>query len=65
VRQVLETAIAREAGSEQFLDRLPKGYLLPRRTKGGRCPRCGGALETLKASGRTSYFCPACQKATV
>ncbi|MGH6914689.1 MAG: zinc-ribbon domain-containing protein [Geminicoccales bacterium] len=25
------------------------------------CPRCGHALATLKAAGRTGYFCPRCQ----
>lgn len=61
MKEVLETAIARRAGSERFLDRLPAGYLLPERHKGGRCPRCGRDLATLKAGGRTAYFCPACQ----
>lgn len=33
----------------------------PPRQKGGRCPRCGGAIATLKFSGRTAYYCPHCQ----
>lgn len=63
VKEVLETAVERGAGSEQFLDRLPSGYLLPQRRKGGRCPRCGGEVATLKVGGRTGYFCPGCQGA--
>lgn len=61
LKEVLRTAIDCGAGAEQFLERLPASYLLPRREKGGRCPRCGEAIATLKASGRTSYFCPRCQ----
>jgi len=63
VRAVLQTAIAMGAGSEQFLDRLPEDFLLRRRQAGGRCPRCGADLTTLKISGRTAYFCPRCQPA--
>jgi formamidopyrimidine-DNA glycosylase len=61
IRAVLETAIERGAGAEQFLERLPEHYLLPHRDKGGKCPRCGAAIATLKSGGRTSYFCPRCQ----
>jgi formamidopyrimidine-DNA glycosylase len=61
IKSVLKTAIACGAGAEQLLERLPDHYLLPEREKGGRCPRCGGAIETLKSGGRTSYFCPRCQ----
>ncbi len=43
---VLETAIAREAGSEQFLEHLPAGYVLPHRERGGHCPSCGEAIAT-------------------
>jgi formamidopyrimidine-DNA glycosylase len=61
IKRVLEIAIARGAGSEQFLDKLPRGYLLRAREKGGRCPRCAAEIAVLKASGRTGYFCPSCQ----
>jgi formamidopyrimidine-DNA glycosylase len=62
IKDVLATAIECSAGAEQFLDRLPKNYLLPQRDRDGRCPRCGQPLATLKASGRTSYYCPRCQR---
>ena len=61
IRTVLKTAIDCGAGAEQFLDRLPDDYLLPHRDKGGKCPRCGQPIVTLKSAGRTSYFCPRCQ----
>lgn len=61
MRKVLNTAIAYGAGSEQFVDRMPEGALLPERKKGGRCPRCGSPLKMLKLGGRTAYCCPQCQ----
>jgi formamidopyrimidine-DNA glycosylase len=61
LRRVLETAVARGAGSEAFLDRLPKGWLLPRRVKDGTCPRCAKPLAIIRSGGRTAYLCPACQ----
>lgn len=60
-RKVLETAIERGAGSEQFAERMPRGSLLPERKKGGHCPRCGASLKIVKVSGRTAYWCPHCQ----
>jgi formamidopyrimidine-DNA glycosylase len=60
-REVLQTAVGCGAGAEQFLERLPKGWLLPQRREGGACPRCRSELATLKAAGRTSYYCPRCQ----
>jgi formamidopyrimidine-DNA glycosylase len=61
MRKVLETAIERRAGSEQFVDRMPKGSLLPERNKGGHCPRCRSVLKIFKIGGRTAYCCPRCQ----
>jgi formamidopyrimidine-DNA glycosylase len=62
LRRVLKIAIARGAGSENFIDRLPASYLLRHRDKDGHCPRCSTAIQTLRMSGRTSYFCPRCQR---
>ncbi|HEY1930597.1 MAG TPA: DNA-formamidopyrimidine glycosylase family protein [Acetobacteraceae bacterium] len=61
VRSVMQTAIDCGAGAESFTDRLPKGFLLPERHAGGRCPRCGTAIQLEKRGGRTGYFCPKCQ----
>jgi formamidopyrimidine-DNA glycosylase len=57
MRRVLRIAIAGQADP----NRLPESWLLPHRYKGGKCPRCGGALEERRSSGRTAYFCPRCQ----
>jgi len=48
MRRVLKTAVARGAGSEQFVERMPKGSLLPERNKGGRCPRLPISPEGLQ-----------------
>lgn len=61
MRRVLKTAVSRGAGSEQFVERMPKGFLLPRRKKGGRCPRCRSPLRVFKMGGRTTYCCAKCQ----
>jgi formamidopyrimidine-DNA glycosylase len=61
IKTVLQTAIDCGAGAEQFVERLPKGWLLPQRHEGGTCPRGHGQLATIKAAGRTSYYCPRCQ----
>jgi len=58
----LRTAIAHGAGSEEMAGRMPKSALLPQRHKGGHCPGCGGPLKTTKIGGRTTYFCPRCQR---
>jgi len=61
MRRVLKTRVARGAGSEQFVERMPKGSLLPERNKGGRCPRCRSVLKIFKIGGRTAYCCRRCQ----
>jgi formamidopyrimidine-DNA glycosylase len=61
IKAVLQTAIDCGAGAEQFLERLPDQCLLPQRERGGSCPRCGASIASLKAGGRTSYYCPRCQ----
>jgi formamidopyrimidine-DNA glycosylase len=61
MKHVLQTAIDCGAGAENFIDRLPKGFLLAERHAGGHCPRCGTALVIDKRGGRTSYHCPRCQ----
>jgi len=58
LKKVLQTAIDRNTGTGS----LPEQYLLRERRKGAACPVCGTRLETAKIGGRTSYFCPNCQK---
>ena len=58
MRYVLEKAIALKTD----FNRLPKSWLLTRRGKRGRCPRCGRALKSATIGGRTTWFCAQCQK---
>src|SRR5213080_4621143 len=44
------------------MDRMPKSWLLPRRGKGRKCPRCGRKLRSARIGGRTAWFCAHCQK---
>jgi formamidopyrimidine-DNA glycosylase len=55
---VLEKAIALKTD----FNCLPKSWLLTRRGKGGRCPRCGRPLQSATIGGRTSWFCSRCEK---
>lgn len=61
IRSVLREAIKLEIPAEGAEGRAPDDWLLAHRGEGGRCPRCGGRLGTLKVSGRTAYYCPSCQ----
>src|SRR6516165_7333615 len=58
IRYVLGKAIALKTD----FNRLPKSWLLTRRGKGGKCPRCGRALKSAPIGGRTSWFCAHCQR---
>jgi formamidopyrimidine-DNA glycosylase len=55
---VLERAITARVNTNQ----IPRSWLLPRRGKGGKCPRCGRRLKSATIGGRTAWFCPHCQK---
>jgi formamidopyrimidine-DNA glycosylase len=57
-KEVLRTAIDSQANPEK----MPEHYLLSHREKGSKCPVCGGNLKSEKISGRTSYYCPDCQR---
>jgi len=57
-RYVLEKAIELKTD----FNRLPKSWLLSRRGKRSRCPRCGRELKSATIGGRTSWFCAHCQK---
>jgi len=58
ISKVINYAIKKKADPSKF----GKNYLLPRRSTSDKCPNCGGAIKKIKVSGRSSYYCPACQK---
>lgn len=41
---------------------VSEGDLIAVREKGGACSRCGGLLRVMTVAGRTTYFCPRCQR---
>jgi formamidopyrimidine-DNA glycosylase len=45
-------------GSKGGFDRFRKVY----RREGEKCFRCGTTIKRIKIGGRSSYFCPSCQK---
>ncbi|MEJ2031474.1 MAG: DNA-formamidopyrimidine glycosylase [Deltaproteobacteria bacterium] len=58
MKRVLQTTIGHRADPSQF----PATYLTAHRRAGEKCPKCSGRIKSQKISGRTSYFCPSCQK---
>ena len=58
MKEVLETAIERHAEPAQY----PDSYLIPHRSEGEPCPRCGGKVQKIEVSGRSGYYCPDCQE---
>jgi formamidopyrimidine-DNA glycosylase len=56
-KEVMETAI--ESGVDP--GKFPRSYLLPHRNEGEKCPYCKDHVTRMKISGRSAYYCPACQ----
>jgi formamidopyrimidine-DNA glycosylase len=56
-RLVLRRAI-RTGGDPEF----PPEFLVSRSGRGDGCTRCDTDIEKIKVGGRTSYFCPQCQR---
>lgn len=54
-------ALRRAVRSQSRYDR-PVGSLLDARDRAGRCPRDHGPLRVVRVAGRTTYFCPRCQR---
>jgi len=58
VRRVLKRSIQVRTD----FDRLPRTFLLRSRIEGGRCPRGHSSLKSIKVGGRTTIYCPRCQR---
>ncbi len=56
--RIFKTAINNDADPEK----MPKHYLNTHRSEGESCPDCSGEIERIKVGGRSTYFCPDCQK---
>ncbi len=57
IRRVLKNSI-RTAREEDF----PASFLIAREARGLGCPRCGSGISKKRVGGRTSRYCPRCQK---
>jgi formamidopyrimidine-DNA glycosylase len=57
VQEVLETSIELGSDARDF----PADWLVHSRGEGEACPGCGGTIEQVKVSQRSSYVCPRCQ----
>lgn len=57
IRRVLRRAIAALSRGGAAV-----GRLVAVRDRGGACPRCGRPLHIATIAGRTTYFCPHCQR---
>lgn len=58
LKHVLEMAIKKEGVRKDF----PKSWLSQHRDDGAACPKCDEKVRKIKVSGRSTYFCPSCQK---
>lgn len=56
-------SILREAVRDMEVLELKNSWLFNHRSDADRCPRCHGPLRRIQIGGRSSYFCPRCQKA--
>jgi len=62
LHRLLQEALSASIAVETDFERLPSGYLLRARRKGGPCPRGNGYLVSIVAAGRTTILCPRCQR---
>lgn len=57
MKEILQKAVDFRAEYQRY----PDAWIIHRRKEGEPCP-CGGAVSRMKAAGRTTYYCPECQK---
>jgi formamidopyrimidine-DNA glycosylase len=58
MKWVLRRSVELDAELDEHADR----FLIPNRKRDGECPRTHQKLEKKTIGGRTSYYCPTCQK---
>lgn len=61
LHRATQHVLRRAIDAKADVDRMPRTWLLPHRQRGGRCPRCGEAVQRRNVSGRTAWLCPSCQ----
>ncbi len=58
LRRIFKTSLKLETN----WNAVPKTWLIPHRERAGACPRCRQPLDRTTVAGRTTYWCPACQR---
>jgi len=58
MKRIFRTTIKHGADSDKY----PSSYLLKSRRQGKECPGCRGKVKRETIAGRSSYFCPDCQR---
>jgi formamidopyrimidine-DNA glycosylase len=58
----VERVLRRAIDAHVDVDKMPRTWLLPHRQKGECCPRCKQTLARKTVAGRSSWFCPRCQR---
>jgi len=58
IKNVMKRSIDRRADP----DKLSDSFIIPHRNKSDKCPVCGSDIDKITVSGRSSYYCPNCQK---
>jgi len=57
--KVLKTAIDKKID----IDKFPRSWLIRKRKENADCPgKCRGKIKRIKINGRSTYYCPSCQK---
>lgn len=63
IYQVMQDVLQTSIDNQAIPDHFPDDYITPLRgEEGASCPKCKGKLKRIVVSGRSSYFCPECQK---
>lgn len=62
IYQTMKLVLAKAVACEADAHRFPAGWMLRRRHRNGKCPRCGRQWKWIKVASRTTCFCPRCQQ---
>lgn len=57
-QEVIKKSIKVKADPEK----LPKNFIIPHRKRNEKCPKCKDEIKNKTSAGRSSYYCPKCQK---
>jgi formamidopyrimidine-DNA glycosylase len=58
----MHTVLTQAINAEADISKMPNLFLLPHRSSSDHCPICNQKIQRETVSGRSTYFCPSCQK---